>query len=165
MNSFVTIKPFKEFEKVAYYTFHIEGDIDSEADNFFSRLLKEVDYREDLVAIYDWLVEIGEKRGAKPKFFRFEDSAEALPPPAKFLAELPVKDLRLYCVRLTEEIVILANGGVKTAQKVQDCPDLLPKFRFVRQAAIRITEMIRDKEFRFSGKTIFDLQNIEIELK
>lgn len=165
MNYFVTIKPFKEFEKVAYYTFQVEGFAETEAEKFFNRFESEADFSEDLDNLSQWLRRIGERTGAKPQFFRFEDSAEALPPPAKLLGELLVKDLRLYCVRLSDEIVILANGGVKTAQKVQDCPDLLPKFRFVRQAAIRITEMITGKEFRFSGKTIFDLDKLEIELR
>lgn len=164
MNYFVTIKPFLQFEKVHYYTFQVDGHEETEVGKFFSRFVDEPEHDADLVNIHDWLVDIGNKRGARPEYFRFEDSAEALPPPQRFLMEMPVRDLRLYCVRLSEEIVILANGGIKTAQKVQDCPDLLPKFRFVRQVAVRITEMIKSKEFRFSGKTIFDLDKIEIEM-
>jgi hypothetical protein len=165
VNYFVTIKPFLQFEKVHYYTFQVEGHEETEVGKFFTQFENDANLRYDILNMIAWLEEIGNQRGAKPGYFRFEDSAEALPPPQRFLLEMPVKDLRLYCVRLSEEIVILANGGIKTAQKVQDCPDLLPKFRFVRQAAIRITEMIRDKEFRFAGKTIFDLDNIEIELQ
>ena len=166
VNYFVTIKSFREFEKVAYYTFQIEGDVETETEKFFERFENDAEFDEDLQNIAKWMIEIGDKRGAKPQFFRFEGSAEALPPPAMYLAELemPSNDLRLYCIRLSEEIVILANGGIKTAQKVQDSPDLQAKFRFVGQIALRITEMIKDKSFRFSGKTIFDLDKLEIEL-
>jgi hypothetical protein len=165
VNKFVTIKPFLAFEKVHYYTFQVKGHTETEVEKFFRKFANDQAYTPDLVNLHDWLVDIGSNRGAKPEYFRFEDSAEALPPPQRFLVEMPVKDLRLYCVRLSNEIVILANGGLKTAQKVQDCPDLLPKFRFVNQLANAITKMIQEKEFRFAGKTILDLEKIEFEIK
>jgi hypothetical protein len=164
VNNFVSIKPFKTFEKVNYYTLQIEGATESETDKFFNRFEHETELEEDLNNLVAWLEEIGERRGAKSHLFRFEESAGALPPPQKFLAELPVNDLRLYCVRISDEIVILANGGVKTSQTVQDSLDLLPMFRFANQVAKRITEMIKYKELRYAGNTIIDCDKIEIEI-
>jgi len=135
-----------------------------EPDKFFARFENEPEWEEDLNNLVAWIEDIGRKRGAREFLFRFEESAQALPPREKFLAELPVRDLRLYCVRLSDEIVILANGGAKTSQKVADSPDLLAKFRFANLAAKRITEMIQNKEFRFTGKTISDLDKLEIEI-
>jgi hypothetical protein len=36
--------------------------------------------------------------------------------------------LRLYCIRVSESIVILFNGGQKTAQTAQKSPDLITEF-------------------------------------
>ena len=75
---------------------------------------------------------IGNKYGAKQAFFnRQENKAVALPPKGTF-AEVKIQSnfpFRLYCYRINENIVILFNGGLKTAQKVADCPDLSMKFR------------------------------------
>ncbi len=164
MNNFVTIKAFKHFEKVFFYAFQVEGEAESEPDKFFSRFENELEFEEDLNNLVAWIEEIGDKRGAKEYLFRFEESAQAIPPRAKFLVELPIRDLRLYCVRLSDEIVILANGGIKTSQKVSDSPDLAEKFRFANKVAKQITAMIRDKEFHHEGKMIFDFEKLTIEL-
>ncbi len=164
MNNFVTVKAFKHFEKVFFYAFQVEGEEETEPGKFFTRFENDVDLEEDLNNLVAWMEEIGEKRGAREFLFRFEESAQALPPRAKFLVKLPVRDLRLYCVRLSDEIVILANGGIKTSQKVADSPDLFANFRFANLVAKRITEMVQAKELRFAGKTIFDLEKLEIEI-
>jgi hypothetical protein len=59
------------------------------------------------------------KKGAIEHFFRSEDEAHALPSRRKdadkfFDIEVEMDSkLRLYCVRVTNEVVILLNGGVK----------------------------------------------------
>ncbi|MCC6723275.1 MAG: hypothetical protein IT258_02105 [Saprospiraceae bacterium] len=164
MNNFVTIRLFKHFEKVNFYAFQIEGEEDTEPDKFFNRFENELEVAEDLNNLIAWIEEIGDKRGAKEYLFRFEESAQALPPSAKFLVELPVRDLRLYCVRLSDEIVILANGGLKTSQKVAESPDLMAKFRFANRVSKCISEMIKSGGFQFAGKEILNLDELEIEI-
>ena len=53
-------------------------------------------------------------------FFRFEDSAHALPPSGNYtVGKLSINysgfPLRLYCLRLTENLVVLFNGDEKTS--------------------------------------------------
>jgi hypothetical protein len=81
---------------------------------------------------------------------------------AIMVREVIVNELRLYCVCVTEKVVILANGGVKTSQKVQDSPDLLPHFRFVNEMSKQITVAIRDKDIKIEGKNILNLNDIEL---
>ena len=58
--------------------------------------------------------------GALERFFRPEgsmnDSVQALP--------IESGKLRLYCLRLSDQIVILGNGGVKTTRTYQENPRL-----------------------------------------
>ncbi len=70
--------------------------------------------------------------------------------------------LRLYCVRLSEEIVILANGGLKTGRTVQDSPDLLAKFRFANKMAHQLLELIRSGELQLAGREIVNVEQIEL---
>lgn len=164
MNNFVSILPFKTFRKVAYYTFWVEGRETSEADAFFSKFENVESLATDLDILVTWLSEIGERRGAKARYFRHENSAEALPPPRRIMAELSVDkcDLRLYCLRLSEEIVILANGGLKTSQNVRDSPDVWPKFNFANKMAQQILKQLQTGEIRLSGKRILDIEEIEL---
>lgn len=62
--------------------------------------------------------------GALEDFFRFENAAQALPPSGTYQVEdLYINfgnfPLRLYCLRISETLVVLFNGGEKTADTAQ----------------------------------------------
>lgn len=164
MKNFVTIQLFKTFDKVSYYTFWVEDSNRSEADAFFNRFEGNQQLAHDLNLLVAWMSEIGQNRGAKPRYFRFENDANALPPPVRIMAELgdDYCSLRLYCVRLSEEVVILANGGLKTGRTAQESPDLLAKFRFANKMAHQLVELIRTGELQLRGKEIVNVEQIEL---
>ncbi len=163
MKKHVTLQLFKTFSKVNFYTFQFIDSAQSETDKFFSKFENDVLVETDLLNLVSWLSLIGQKYGAKSGFFRHESAAMALPPPmAKMVKEVIVNDLRLYCVWISEEIVILANGGIKQSQKVQDSPEIMRHFRFANMMAIQITEMIYTDDFQYAGKQILNLNNIEL---
>lgn len=163
MKLYVHLQLFKSFKKVNFYTFKFEDELHTETEKFFNKFENDVFVLNDLNNMVAWLTLIGEKYGAKTPFFRHEAAAHALPPPmSKMIKEVIVNDLRLYCVWISEEIVILANGGIKQSQKVQDSDDLLPHFRFANIMAKQIDELIRNKEFHFNKKQIQNLSEIEL---
>ncbi|MEN0048261.1 MAG: hypothetical protein AAF806_14460 [Bacteroidota bacterium] len=137
MNIFVVIEEFIEFSKVNYYTVRLEYDDYIEEDSEMDKFLKKFENTsskikeefEDLLALIE---NIG-NRGAFERYFRFEDRANALPrsftkntKERVFFVETRI---RLYCIRISDKIVVLVNGDIKTAQKVQDCSNVLPHFR------------------------------------
>lgn len=164
MNKFVTIQLFKTFKKVAYYTFLVEGREQTETDAFFTHFEKDPVLANDLDLLVTWIQEIGQNRGAKSRYFRFENDASALPPPARIMAELGSSycQCRLYCIRLSDEIVILANGGRKTSQTVQSSPQLMAHFRFANRMAQQLIELIQTGELVLDGKQIVNLELIEL---
>ena len=164
MKKFVTIKPYKAFKKVKYYTFFVEDRMQSETEVFFSAYEHEEEFAEDLNILVTWLKEIGENKGAKTHYFRPENAAEALPPPARIMAELTIGscDLRLYCVRLSEEIVILAGGGRKTSDAAQDSPDVKPKFQFANKMAKQLLKLLQERGIEINNKEIINLEDIEL---
>lgn len=104
------------FEKVMYYTVQLENKKISEFRDFQERMsLSKKDFLE-LNEIRTYIKEIGIKWGAKPGQFKDEKEAEGLPPPYHFFETDDANDfgLRLYCIRLCDEIVILLNGDRKT---------------------------------------------------
>jgi len=151
VNSFI-IETFKEFSRVHFYTVRWDEQEESETDRFLARFLDDETYREELDELVTLIEDIGENRGAVDFLFnRFENRATALPP--NFPMEInglefsfPETRLRLYCLRLSETVVILFNGGIKSAQTAQDSPDLSMKFHEAQQFVRKIEEALREED-------------------
>ena len=152
-----------------YYTFQIENHDESETLKFFNKLKNNTEHTDELNELADWLVKIGDEYGALPFLFRFEDEAGALPPNFKSQRRIKIEkieknDLRLYCIWISEKIVILANGGLKLSVVAQDSPELMPHLRFVKVMGKQINRLIAERSFRFMGKEIFDMENIDLTI-
>lgn len=111
----VTVKTIEQNDTVSLYSICFEGSQESEFEKFLlafrenSRLVEE--YRRILVAI-DHIV----TKGALERFFRPEgrmnDDLCAL--------QIDTHRLRLYCLRLSDQILFLGNGGEKTTRTYQE---------------------------------------------
>lgn len=164
---FVTIKRFASlsFRKVYYYTAIIEDAVNSEFEDFLARMKVEPEYKDQLGKILQYIKEIGEKHGAHNAHFKHERSAEALPPPYYIQPGKPNKyGLRLYCIRLSDEIVILLNGGLKTKNDPEKCPNCRRHFRFANALANKLNEAIRDRDVVLNGKHLDMDDDFEMEL-
>lgn len=124
-----------------------------------------VEYREQLGMILQYIEEIGEKYGALRGHFKHERSADALPPPYYIQPGKPNRyGLRLYCIRLSNEIVVLLNGDLKTENNPEDCPNCRRHFRFANALARRLDEAIRAKDIILNGKELEMDDDFEVEL-
>ena len=97
---------------------------------------------------------IGKKHGAQERFFKREGFAERLPPATyRFLDSDGETDfgLRLYCVRISEEVVILLNGDRKIAQSIKDCLNCKPHFDFANKISDAIYEATKNDEIEIDG--------------
>ena len=144
---------FEKYPIVTYYTVKWDNEELSETDKFIQKFLyQQPDFKSDLQEILTLIEVIGEERGAKDFYFtRHENLATALPPASTLSVrgiEIPFYEnkLRLYCVKINENIVVLFNGGIKSSQKVQDSPNLLMKFREAQSFTKRIWQAIQDKD-------------------
>jgi hypothetical protein len=167
VKQYVDLHVFRDFKKVRFYTFKLENETESETSKFFNKLKNVEIVTQDLDKLATWIVEIGQNHGALLELFRFEDEAYALPPPPKGqrkvgLSHIENNDLRLYCVWISESIVILANGGLKKSMKVQDSPELMPHFRFAKTMGRQINQLITEGTFKYRGKEILESDNLEL---
>lgn len=150
MNKFATITLDREFiyQKVKFYSVTFEEEV-SEANKFFEKMEQRAS-EDDIVRFIAILEEIGNSRGAKERYFRKEKAFDALPPKNKEVRELeleefePIDNWRLYCLRLSDSIVILFNGDIKTADTAQECPNVSPFFHQATRFTKLIDEAIRD---------------------
>lgn len=174
MNIFANIERLTafQFKKVRYFTIRFKENDVNEFFDFLNRMEDIDEVAEDLSNMLVWIEEIGEKYGAiKNRFFRNESiiaDVQALPPSKKRMEafEIPVADLRLYCMVLNENVVFLFNGGIKTAENARDCPNVGPYINQANRLVKIIDECIRNKEIKWNKDQTdieFD-EELEIEL-
>ena len=159
MNSIATIVEFQRLRKVCFYTIKFEDSNLSEAEKFFEKVENEQEYEESVNNLVDWIIEIGNIRGARFDLFRDERLASALPPPRNKLNRNNfVKDIRLYCFWISPSIVVLFNGGIKTEINPAKCPNVSMHFHnsntWVKQ--------LQEYDIETNGRDILDLETIEI---
>lgn len=153
------------FSKVYYYTVQIDGEPQSEFEDFLTRMKAMPEYQEQLGQILQFIKEIGIKYGANPHHFKHERNAEALPPPYYIQPGKPNKyGLRLYCIRLSREVVVLLNGDLKTENDPLQCPNCRRHFQFANEIARELDEAIRNREMMLVGREINMADDFEIEI-
>jgi hypothetical protein len=173
VNIFADIQRLKDFQFdiVKYFSVHLEENEVNEFYDFLNRMEDIEDVEDDLSNLLVWIEEIGEQIGARKHLFRNESitaDVQALPPPAKQMRvyEIPVENLRLYCLVLNEHVVFLFNGGIKTTVNAKDCPNVGPYIKQANQIAGKIDELLKENEITWN-KDHTDIEfdkNLEFEL-
>ena len=104
-----------EGENCTIYTLQFLRDDESEFEKFVSKFIDSAESSADYAKIAAFITRIA-KTGAFERYFRPEgklsDSIVALP--------VVQSKLRLYCLRLSNKILVLGNGGVKSTRRYED---------------------------------------------
>jgi hypothetical protein len=114
-----------EGQVCSFYTVRWQDAELSETDKFFIKYENDANLQRPLQELASFISnKIGDEMGAKDYFFRFENDAQALPPRGTYqLENISINfgnfPLRLYCLRISESLVVLFNGGEKTAATAQ----------------------------------------------
>jgi hypothetical protein len=97
------------------YSIQFDSEDESEYERFYDKFIKDAKLNKDLLRIVQIVDRIADE-GALERLFRPEgklkDSVVALP--------VLSSQLRLYCLRLSDGILILGNGGVKKSRTYQE---------------------------------------------
>ena len=90
------------------YTIQFLSESDSAFERFYTRFKDDAEYNPDLMRIVALINKIADM-GALERYFRPEGKLK------DGVCALPVlqSKLRLYCLRLSDKILVLGNGGVK----------------------------------------------------
>ena len=113
----IVIELLEKHNKVTFYTFRFQNEKDSEFNKFYQAFDADPKFDADLNNILMWIDKIG-NLGALERNFR---------PEINRLVALPVETsnkLRLYCYRISTEVVLIGNGGHKKTKTFNEDPKL-----------------------------------------
>ena len=110
-----TLKTIEQNDNVGMFSICFDGSEVSEFEKFLNDFKDNATYNQDFNVILLALSKIIDK-GALERFFRNEgrmnDNVKAL--------AIDSRKLRLYCLRISDQILILGNGGVKNTRTYQE---------------------------------------------
>lgn len=119
MNQRYYLELIEEHDAVNYYSVHLDDEDLSELERFFEKFPEGSGYDEEIETVIAWLDRIGEK-GALERYFRPEgkygDGVSAIP--------IETANLRLYCIRLSDKILVFGNGGIKESKTWEESETL-----------------------------------------
>ena len=110
---------FDQSASCSVYSIRFLIEEDSEIEKFYNKFKESSEYNADFERIISVLVGMLD-RGALERYFRYEgkmnDRVVALP-------ALKSK-LRLYCLRLSDKIIVVGNGGIKDTRTYEESDEL-----------------------------------------
>lgn len=159
MNTFALEIWDDEGAKCTFYTVKQDGVERNETDLFFEKYDAIAAYKEANQELLAFVIyAIGENHGAVDALFnRYENEVKGLPVQGKRTVQnityhFPKFPLRLYALKITNNVVVLFNGGIKDGPTNQKS-SLHLEWRAACEFAKRIDKAIRD------GTIIVDEKN------
>jgi hypothetical protein len=169
VNTFAEIKLVFESPKVRYYSVRFSDKDLTEFGRFVMKHKDLIEIKDEYNDLMSWIkVRLGIQKGAKEGFFRPEGAANALPPPHQWLDVDYNENLRVYCYRISDHVVFLFNGGVKTkkSRTAQECKVIKPHFDSANKIVRAIDRAFQSKDICLSEdqKELIISPNFELEI-
>ena len=135
-----SIELLEEHENVNFYSIRMKEEELTELEAFLEKFPVGCEYDDEIDVIVSWLDQIAE-RGALERYFRPEgkygDGVGVIP------IDVGTK-VRLYCLRLSDKILVFGNGGIKDTKTWQDSETLAPYVKLLVDTSRFISSRIKD---------------------
>lgn len=152
-----------ESDNVSIYSPKYDGETQTEFEKFMSDngSLSHPQLKKDFDAIIAVIKKMVDDCGARENLFRLEGkNIKAIPLCVEHRRRRGVGTLRLYCIRISERILVVGNGGIKRVRKYEDDPvllDIVDKLRSIEHQIYIETRMANsDFEDYQKVKTIIE---------
>lgn len=135
-----SVELIEEYEKVNFYSIRMKDAELTELEAFFEKFPEGCEYDDEIDVVISWLDQIAE-RGALERYFR---------PEGKYgdgVGVIPIdvgSKIRLYCLRLSDKILVFGNGGIKDARSWQESETLAPYVKMLIDTSRFISSRIKD---------------------
>lgn len=137
-------------EKASLYTVMVEA-VDSTITTKFEQFLEKCrnTHQVALMDILRRLTSLGNMTGCTENFFKLNEGLNA-DDLVCALYDVPEANLRLYCIRLSDQITILGSGGPKTTRTWQEDKDLEKEVHSMMDTSAIIRTKIRNGSLKIS---------------
>ena len=154
-----TLDVISQSEKVTLYSISFERDGTTEFEKFVMAFEMNATYNRDYQRIIAALQAIL-RVGALERLFRPEGKI------ADTVSAIPIEGgkLRLYCLRLSEQIVILGNGGVKTSQTYEEDPQLYGYVLDLQRFERILQENIKNGHITIEEKELGGIEDLKLQI-
>jgi hypothetical protein len=126
--------------------------VDDEQKTLFDRFLGEnkILFKHEIQNIIERLKTINSITGARENFFKLNEGNPGDGICALF--DIPDSNLRLYCIRFGNSLIILGGGGEKqkSVKALQEVDKLRDENYLLREISAQIANLIKEKEITFS---------------
>lgn len=154
-----TIDVIGKSERATLYSISFEMDGITEFEKFVEEFELNSVFNQDYQRIIAALQVILQK-GALERFFRPEGKLD------EHVQAIPITRgrLRLYCLRISEQIVILGNGGVKTTASYQQDPKLFGYVMDLQRFEWILEENIEKGYVSIEERELIGVENLTFEI-
>ena len=135
-----SIELIEEYENVNFYSIRMKGEALNELEAFLGKFPEGCEYDEDIDVIISWIDQIAE-RGALERYFRPEGNY------GDGVGVIPIdvgNKIRLYCLRLSDKILVFGNGRIKDSRSWQESETLAPYVKLLIDTSRFISSRIKD---------------------
>ncbi len=135
-----SIELIEEHDNVNFYSIKMKDEELTELEAFFEKFPVGCEYDNEIDVIVSWLDQIAE-RGALERYFQ---------PEGKYgdgVGVIPIdvgNKVRLYCLRLSDKILVFGNGGLKDSKSWQESEKLAPYVKLLIDTSRFISSRIKD---------------------
>jgi len=154
MKKNATLEIIEQSDKVSLYSISFEKDGTTEFERFMQKFESEGTLNKDYQKIIAALQIILEN-GVFERYFRPEGSIK------DGVCALPLESgkIRLYCLRLSDQILILGNGGVKLTKTYQEDKSLLGYVMDLQMFDHLLKNGIKEGTISIEEKTIIGIED------
>ena len=159
MKKKTTIDIIGESERTTLYSISFEMDGTTEFEKFVEEFENNAVFNQDYQRIIAAL-QVILQRGALERFFRPEgkmgDHVQAIP--------IDGGRLRLYCLRISEQIVILGNGGIKRTPTYEQDPKLFGYVMDLQRFELILRENLEKGYVRIEERELKGVEDLTFEI-
>ncbi len=150
-------------ENIRFFTVRFDENELTQFELFLNKEFSADPHKKELEILFSSLKEM-KTRGAKKFYFIEEQAANYMPVVSTGMKDKNKKDwgIRLYCIRLRDDLVILLNGDVKTSHNPLECPNVEKHFKNALKIAKKLDQSLISREIDYNDDNPFLSFTIEI---
>lgn len=151
----VKIQEIEQTENAGLFTICFDGSDETEFEKFVVKFKDDAERKQDLQVILNAIQKMLSASGFLERYFRPEGKMN------DHVMALPIErgKLRLYCLRMSDSVLIVGNGGIKTTRTYNEDADLSGYVITLQKLDTLLKEAIRKGIVSIEGTNIIGTEN------